>query len=202
MTLPRGGYGTIAPVVPSASSDGMSKAEGLPSSPFPPYHVPGGDAAGVGEESPLLRQRRAKEDRALSKLTRAALVCFSFMCVEFVGGVLAHSLAVMTDATHLLSDIVSFLISIAAIMISRQASTAKMSFGFHRVEILGATFSIFMIWVLTLYLVYTAVVRLIERDSAVNGKIMLITATFGLIANILMAFVLGHGHGHGHSHGQ
>jgi zinc transporter 2 len=143
-----------------------------------------------------------KDDRAIKKLTRAAFLCLLFMCVEFAGGILAHSLAVMTDAAHLFSDIVSFAISITAIMISRQASTTRMSFGFHRVEILGATFSIFMIWALTAYLVVAAAQRLIEHDSAVDGRIMFATASFGLLVNILMAVILGHeGHMHGHGHG-
>jgi hypothetical protein len=69
-----------------------------------------------------------------------------------VGGYLAHrqilhlnpiphsifSLAIMTDAFHMLSDLSSFLISIMAIQLSRRSSTTRHSFGFQRAEVLGA----------------------------------------------------------------
>eukprot|EP00994_Dinema_validum_P006084 NODE_433_length_1700_cov_57.070260_g316_i0.p1 GENE.NODE_433_length_1700_cov_57.070260_g316_i0~~NODE_433_length_1700_cov_57.070260_g316_i0.p1 ORF type:complete len:469 (-),score=160.97 NODE_433_length_1700_cov_57.070260_g316_i0:293-1636(-) len=144
----------------------------------------------------------------LKSLVRSCILCGIFMVVEFVGGYMAHSLAVMTDGAHLLSDIVAFLVSIAAVLIARRKATSKMNWGWHRAEVLGATFSIFLIWVLTLWLIYEAISRLIAGDDHVNGKIMCIIASFGLVVNLLLYFSLDHGHshgggdgGHGHSHG-
>eukprot|EP00667_Euglena_gracilis_P006089 EG_transcript_6135 len=153
---------------------------------------------------PLLR------DPAVRKLLVAGGFCSAFMVVELIGGVWAHSLAILTDAAHLVSDLVGFGIGIAAIFIARQPSTLRMSWGFHRAEVMGAIFSIFLIWFLTLWLVSQATERLIARDKEIDGFIMLVTASMGLVVNFTLLGLLGHhghshggggGHGHSHSHG-
>eukprot|EP00357_Protocruzia_adherens_P011665 CAMPEP_0115010870 /NCGR_PEP_ID=MMETSP0216-20121206/23606_1 /TAXON_ID=223996 /ORGANISM="Protocruzia adherens, Strain Boccale" /LENGTH=465 /DNA_ID=CAMNT_0002379233 /DNA_START=55 /DNA_END=1452 /DNA_ORIENTATION=- len=141
------------------------------------------------------------QEKARKQLTIVSVVCFVFMCIEVTGGYLAGSLAIMTDAAHLMSDLSGFLLSIFAIKLSTRPASKKMSFGYHRAEVLGALFSVLFIWVLTLILVYEAIMRVIHPQH-VDGEIMAITAGIGLFCNILMATVLGHGHhGHGHSHG-
>ncbi|XP_038078882.1 zinc transporter 2-like [Patiria miniata] len=147
--------------------------------------------------------------RAQKQLMFATVVCFLFMVGELVGGWISGSLAIMTDAAHLLSDFTSFLISLFALWIARRPPTAKMSFGYFRAEILGAVVSVLMIWVATGILVYLAVQRVITQKFDIDGTVMLITAGCGLGINILLAVVLhfsGHTHshgglGHGHSHG-
>jgi len=142
-----------------------------------------------------LEERDMDEDR--NKLIRATVLCFLFMIGEIIGGYLAHSLAIMTDAAHLLSDVAGMAISIAAISWARKAANQQYSFGYHRIEILGALASILLIWVLTAVLVYEAVQRMTEPEY-VKGETMFICASLGLVINILMLLVLG---GHGHSHG-
>jgi len=118
---------------------------------------------------------------------------------QVVGGYYAGSLAIMTDAAHLLSDLVGFLISILALYVARKAPTSRLSFGFHRAEILGALVSVFLIWILSGVLLYEAVLRSISPIH-VDGKLMFIVASVGLGINLLMGLTLGHGHSHGHSH--
>jgi cation diffusion facilitator family transporter len=96
----------------------------------------------------------------------------------------------------------------------------RMSYGYHRSEILGALFSTLVIWVLTGALVYMAILRVIDPTFAVEPVPMLVTASCGVVFNIIMWLVLhtnvcfkginlghhghshsGDGHGHGHSHG-
>ena len=60
------------------------------------------------------------------------------MICEVVGGYMAHSLAIMTDAAHLLSDTGAYLISIFALFLAERQSTAAYSYGFARAEVLGA----------------------------------------------------------------
>lgn len=67
-----------------------------------------------------------------------SLLAFLFIITEFFGGYFANSLAVMTDAGHMTTDLLSFLISIAAIKLARLKPTKIYSFGFHRAEVLGA----------------------------------------------------------------
>ena len=113
------------------------------------------------------------------------------MTIEVVGGYLAGSLAVMTDAAHLLTDVAGFMISIFSLMVAKMAPTEALSFGFGRAEILGALLSVVIIWVLTGVLLYEAILRAqaILRHSQkipVEGKLMFIVATIGLVFNLVL----------------
>ncbi|RHY25848.1 hypothetical protein DYB32_010654, partial [Aphanomyces invadans] len=145
-------------------------------------------------------QKDRTRDEAQRKLEWACLFCVLFMFVEFLGGYLAGSLAIMSDAAHLLSDVLSFFLSLFALYLSKFPASKTMSHGYKRAEVLGALTSIVVIWMLTLGLVWAAIQRIIALVQApdstsvppVNGKAMFIVACMGL----------GHSHGgHGHSHG-
>ncbi|PSN40031.1 hypothetical protein C0J52_17088 [Blattella germanica] len=69
---------------------------------------------------------------AWRQLLAATIMCLIFMVAEVVGGYLAGSLAVMTDAAHLLSDFVGFLVSLFAVWLGRRPPTRRLSFGYHR----------------------------------------------------------------------
>ncbi|XP_072465507.1 proton-coupled zinc antiporter SLC30A2 isoform X2 [Notamacropus eugenii] len=151
-----------------------------------------------GLSEPYDRQK----ERARRQLYVASTICFVFIIGEIVGGYLAHSLAVMTDAAHLLTDFASMLISLFSLWMSSRPATKTMSFGWHRAEILGALLSVLSIWVVTGVLVYLAVQRLVSGDYEIEGGAMLITSGCAVAVNIIMGFTLHHsGHGHGHSHG-
>ncbi|XP_065839120.1 proton-coupled zinc antiporter SLC30A2-like [Oscarella lobularis] len=141
--------------------------------------------------------------RAHRKLLIAILLCGLFMIAELVGGFLSHSLAIMMDAAHMLSDLASYSISLFSMWVARQKPTKRMSFGFHRAEVVGAVVSILIIWVLTGILVYEGIQRIIHGDTNVDADIMLIIAGTGVGINIIMGFVLKppHSHSHSHSHG-
>ncbi|OON22502.1 hypothetical protein X801_01595 [Opisthorchis viverrini] len=100
-------------------------------------------------------------------------------------GALAQSLAIMTDAAHLLTDFASFLISLLALFLAQRPSTKKMSFGWHRAEVVGALASVLMIWLVTGILVYLAVMRIMNNHYDIDGKIMLITSAVGVGVNII-----------------
>ncbi|KAL5701675.1 Metal tolerance protein 1 [Ranunculus cassubicifolius] len=144
----------------------------------------------------------AKERSAsMRKLLIAVALCVVFMIVEIVGGIKANSLAILTDAAHLLSDVASFAISLFSIWAAGWDATPRQSYGFHRVEIIGALISIQLIWVLTGILVYEAIDRLLHGAGEVQGSLMFAVSAFGVVVNIIMAVVLGHSHGHDHGHG-
>ncbi|OAY82205.1 Metal tolerance protein 1 [Ananas comosus] len=145
----------------------------------------------------------AKERSAsMRKLLMAVALCLVFMTVEVVGGIKANSLAILTDAAHLLSDVAAFAISLFSLWASGWEATPQQSYGFFRVEILGALVSIQLIWLLAGILVYEAIDRIIHSGGEVNGLLMFAVSAFGLLVNIIMALMLGHDHGHGHGHGQ
>jgi len=104
----------------------------------------------------------AKERSAsMRKLIIAVILCIIFMTVEVVGGIKANSLAILTDAAHLLSDVAAFAISLFSLWAAGWEATPQRSYGFFRIEILGALVSIQLISLLAVILVYEAIVRLI-----------------------------------------
>lgn len=123
-----------------------------------------------------------------------------FFIIEILGGYVAGSLAIMSDAAHLLSDLAGFMISLIAISLAKLPATARLSFGFARAEVLGAFVSILFIWALTIVLVFFAFRRLFN-PTPVNGPLMLLLGVVGLIVNLTQGLVLGHSHSHLHSHG-
>lgn len=135
---------------------------------------------------------------ARKKLILASILCVIFMIAEIIGGIYSNSLAIATDAAHLLADLASFMISLFALWIAARPSTKRLSFGWYRAEVIGALTSVLMIWVVTAILFYLAVIRTIERDFELDGKVMLITSGLGILVNVIMGATL---HGHGHSHG-
>lgn len=81
-------------------------------------------------------------------------------------------------------DITSFIISLGAIYLSHRPSTATHTFGYHRAEVLGALFSIFLIWGLTLLLVMEAYDR-VRHPIDIDGKTMSIIAGLGVCVNVV-----------------
>ena len=69
--------------------------------------------------------------------------------------------------------------------VASRPATQAMSFGWHRAEVLGATISILMIWLVTGILFYMAVLRCINKQFEIDAKVMLITSGIGVIVNIL-----------------
>ncbi|KAL5015535.1 hypothetical protein ScPMuIL_009805 [Solemya velum] len=137
------------------------------------------------------------------KIVLASILCVAFMTGEIIGGIIAHSLAIVSDAAHLLTDFASFMISLLAIFLTTRGATKKLSFGWYRAEILGALVSILMLWVITGVLAYMAVLRIVDDDYEINATVMLITAGCGVAFNLLMGATLHqytHTHSHGHSH--
>ncbi|KAL3651069.1 Metal tolerance protein 1 [Castilleja foliolosa] len=137
---------------------------------------------------------------SMKKLLIAVVLCVVFMSVEVAGGLKANSLAILTDAAHLLSDVASFAISLFSLWAAGWEATPRQSYGFFRIEILGALVSIQLIWLLTGILVYEAIIRLVQNTGEVQGFLMFLVSSFGLLVNIIMAVLLGHDHGHGHGH--
>jgi Co/Zn/Cd efflux system component len=130
---------------------------------------------------------------ALKKLCWVSLICIFFMGIEIAGGIMSDSLAILSDAAHMLSDFSGFAISLISIYISKRKPTDKMSFGYHRAEVIGALCSVLIIWVLTAWLVYEGIERIVSKHHEIVGTIMLIVAIIGLICNILMGQIL-HSH--------
>jgi cobalt-zinc-cadmium efflux system protein len=137
----------------------------------------------------VLSHFHASHGDAPKALSRALWITVLFMIVELVGGYLANSLALMSDAAHMLTDVGAMLLSLFVYWVTRRPTTPRMSFGYHRAEILGALASGLAIWVLAGMLIYEAVTRL-GAPPAVQGPTVLGIAVFGLLANLLSMRIL------------
>eukprot|EP00890_Picochlorum_soloecismus_P002148 jgi/Picsp_1/2934/NSC_01159-R1_zinc transporter len=141
-----------------------------------------------------------REKATVKKLAFAASLALLFMGLETIGGIMAGSLAIITDAAHLLADVSGFIVSLFAIYYASKESGKPFSYGYHRMEVLGALASVLTIWLVTGILLFEAVGRILKPEP-INGKIMTILAIIGIVINIILIFVLGgHSHGHSHSH--
>ncbi|OMJ95754.1 hypothetical protein SteCoe_833 [Stentor coeruleus] len=138
-------------------------------------------------ESFILHQKNSK--KYLSRLYCNLAFSVVFMFCEIAGGIISGSIAILTDAFHVLTDVLGFLITIASLHFTRRSPTWRMSYGYYRAEVMGALLSIALIWGLTIWLVYEAIARLI-KPQYVDGLIMLITACGGLAGNVLMGIIL------------
>ncbi|XP_062819033.1 probable proton-coupled zinc antiporter SLC30A4 isoform X1 [Anolis carolinensis] len=146
-------------------------------------------------------RERAKQKKVKRRLILAAILYLLFMTGELIGGYVANSLAIMTDALHMLTDLSGIILTLLALWLSAKSPTKKFTFGFHRLEVLSAMFSVLLIYILMVFLLYEAVQRTIHMDYEINGDVMLITAAVGVAVNLIMGFLLNQsGHLHSHSH--
>ncbi|NWX22928.1 ZNT4 protein, partial [Aegotheles bennettii] len=149
------------------------------------------------------RRERSKQRGVKKRLALAALLYLLFMTGELIGGYVANSLAIMTDALHMLTDLSGIILTLLALWLSAKSPTTRFTFGFHRFEVLSAIISVLLVYILMAFLLYEAVQRTIHMDYEINGDIMLITAAVGVAVNLIMGFLLnqsGHLHSHSHSH--
>ena len=128
--------------------------------------------------------------RARNKLYLACVVCFVLMVIEFTGGIISNSLAVTLDAAHLCTDLVSFLIALLAIWIAGRPATQRFNFGWYRAEIIGALFSICLIWFMTGSLCYLAVKRILSGSFDIDPVIMMITSGIAAACNFIVGLML------------
>jgi zinc transporter 2 len=129
----------------------------------------------------------------MKKLFFVSIICFIFMGLEFAGGIISNSLAILTDAAHMFSDVAGFMISFLSIYISQNKASHVYSMGYHRAEILGAFASIFLIWGLLVWLNIEAVHRIRQPPNDIDADLMLITACIGFACNLLNFFALNAG---------
>jgi cobalt-zinc-cadmium efflux system protein len=127
-------------------------------------------------------------------LKTALVLILAFMVGEVVAGVLASSLALLSDAAHMLTDAAALAISLAAARLATRPASGAMTYGLGRVEILSAQANGVTLLVLGGVIVYEAIVRLVSPPD-VRGGLVLIVALVGIVVNLAAAAVLGRGAG-------
>jgi cobalt-zinc-cadmium efflux system protein len=130
---------------------------------------------------------RAEADRG--RLTFALALIVGFMAVEVATGVIAHSLALLSDAGHMLADAGAIGFSLVALRLAARPAGGAMTFGFKRAEILSAQANGVTLLILAGFIAYEAIVRLFT-PSEVRGWLMLAVALIGVLVNLAAAWAL------------
>ncbi|MEX2105053.1 MAG: cation diffusion facilitator family transporter [Bacilli bacterium] len=122
-------------------------------------------------------------------LTIALIITAGIMLLEFFGGLITNSLALLSDSGHMLSDTTSLTLSLIAMWFATRPPSPNKTYGFYRFEILAALFNGVTLFVIACFIIYEAYGRFIEPPTVAGGSMMII-ASIGLLANILSAWTL------------
>ncbi len=125
-------------------------------------------------------------------LRTAAFITAIIFLLEFWGGIISNSLALLSDSAHVFMDVVALALAYGAIRISARPSTRNVTFGYHRFEIFAAMVNGLTIIGISVFIFYEAYGR-ISNPPQVEGVWVLVIATVGLAANTWAALKL-HGH--------
>jgi cobalt-zinc-cadmium efflux system protein len=128
-------------------------------------------------------QSHASATRALVVATG---ITAAFFVIELVGGIITNSLALQTDAFHMLTDVIALVYALAAAWVAQRPVTLRRTYGYYRVEILSAFLNGILLWAVMLFVIYEAIQR-IQQPADVQSLNMLIIAALGLVANGLVA---------------
>lgn len=116
----------------------------------------------------------------------------TFLVAEAIGAFLTGSLALLSDAAHMLTDASALAISLAALHIARRAADARRTFGYHRFEILAATFNAVLLFLVAIYILYEAWQRF-RVPAEIHSTGMLVIASIGLVINLISMRLLSAG---------
>lgn len=139
-----------------------------------------------------------KEFRLISLLTLDVI----FFFLEITIGYMSKSLALIADSFHMLNDVISLLVALWAVNVSKNRNPdAKYTYGWKRAEILGALINAVFLIALCFTIFVEALQRLLDPPTIQNPKLVLIVGIAGLCSNLMgLAIFHDHGHSHNHSH--
>ncbi len=144
---------------------------------------------GKGGHSHAGHSHGVSENADAKRLSIALALIAGFMAVEVVVGILAHSLALISDAAHMLTDAGALVMSLIVIRLMRRPSGGNLTFGLKRSEILSAQANGGTLLVLAALIVYEGIHRLMTPPPA-EGKAMLIVALIGIAVNLVATWQL------------
>lgn len=130
-----------------------------------------------------------REATAGRPLKITLIVVIIVMIAEVVGGILSHSLALIGDAGHMLTDALALGLSLVALAIARRPATPTKTFGYHRAEIMAALANGAILVLVSAYIFYEAYRRFFESPE-IEAPLMLLVAGIGLVANLVGMIVL------------
>ena len=130
--------------------------------------------------------------RNISVLKAALGLTVLFLAIETIAGFLSGSLALLSDAGHMLSDVLALLVSMYAAYLAGKAPDPQRSYGYHRTEVLAALFNGMLLCVIVGVITLEALQRLYEPHAVHSGAVILVGSA-GLAVNLMVAWML-YGH--------
>ena len=133
------------------------------------------------------------EHSSTKKLSWSLAVTLVIFAGEVIGGILSNSLALLSDAGHVLTDAFALGLSLVAAMVMRRPSDYRATYGYQRIGILAALINGVSLVVIALFIFVEGYKRL-QSPPEIHSGVMLTVAVAGLIGNLIMAWMLGHKH--------
>ena len=119
----------------------------------------------------------------------ALIITIVMMMAEVIGGFLSNSLALLGDAGHMFTDVFSLGLSLFAFNVAKKPPNSTRTYGYHRVEVMAALTNGLLLIIISITIFYEAYKRFLTPPN-INGSIMLVIASIGLIANLIGIYVL------------
>lgn len=126
---------------------------------------------------------------AKNKLLLTIFITGAMMSVEIIGGLMTHSLALLSDAGHMFTHFFALAVSFAAIHFAERQHSEERTFGFFRVEILSALFNSLFLFAVTGLIFWEGVKRIMAPSPVLSGQMFFIAGA-GLIVNLVSAWIL------------
>ncbi len=133
------------------------------------------------------------DDKSQKRLLLSLLVTIIILIAEVVGGIMSHSLALLSDAGHVLTDAFALGLSLVALLIMKRPSDHRATYGYQRIGLIAALINGVSLVVIALFIFIEAYKRYYSPPE-INTSVMLSIAAAGLLGNLIMAWILGHKH--------
>lgn len=137
------------------------------------------------------RHRHVTEGRSQKILAWSLVLTLGFAGVEIVAGFWSNSLALISDAGHMVTDTTALGLALLAQIIARRPPSAKHSFGFGRAEALAAFINGLVMLAVIAWIGIEAIQRF-SKPEAVQGAAVFVVACIGLAVNLMVAWILSH----------
>lgn len=134
-----------------------------------------------------------KKDKTETAMKWSIAILTTFIVIEYIGAVISNSIALLSDAGHLATDVLAMSIALFGFWIGKKAPTEKFTYGFMRAEVIAAFINALLWFVLFAFIIYESIDRLINPVE-VDPMTLLPVAVLGLIANLIVFKLLHSSH--------
>jgi cobalt-zinc-cadmium efflux system protein len=124
-----------------------------------------------------------------NKLKYSLFLSLIILVAEIIGGIMSNSLALLSDAGHVLADIIALGLSWYGVRQAEKLSDSRMTFGYHRIGVIVAIVNALTIFIIAAIIMYEAY-RRFQSPPEVKSGLMLVVAVIGLLANLFVTYWL------------